>query len=440
MDKVYPHKYLNNRRGIVKNMKNNEYSSIGIQTVFDAGNPPRIIFGKDSVKNNLPGILKEYNPKRILLVSDEFVYKTGATQKVGNAIKSANFNYEEYLLPVGEPTMEMARNVANFARQKKPDLLIGVGGGSVMDMTKLMSIMITNEGDPLDFCALPPDPWSDKVKNYGVNKILIPTTAGTGSETSNTLVIIEKGYKTWITSFKVTANVSLVDPTLTYTMPPDVTRNTGMDALSHLIEGVISNLANPISDGLIVQGVRIIGKYLVRAYNNPNDEEARVNMSFAAMLGGWVIAFPWVGGPATIGHCMSEALGPKFNIPHGLACAIMLPHAMDYNLPLIAPRLRPIAEALGVDTYHMDDFQAGKAAVEAVVRLMHNLEMPVALKDTTKLTKESLFEMLDYILNERQIIYNLPVYNPRRLTKQNLEQLFDDIWYGRFSGIKSLNI
>ena len=419
-------------------MNSDAFNPLKLNTNLDFGNPPRVVFGVGASQNSLPGLVKEIDPKKTVLVSDEVVAKTGALEKIEASLKSAGLKYEELLIPIGEPTTEMTRDLVNSARKDKPDLYVGVGGGSVLDMTKLMSIMVTNEGDPKNYYALPPDPWSDKVVKAGARKILLSTTAGTGSESSNTLVVTEAGYKTWITSSRVTANVSLVDPSLTYTLPPNATRNTGMDALSHLIEGVLTNTPNPVSDGMIQQGVHLISKYLVRAYNNGNDEEARVNMSFAAMMGGWVIAFPWVGGPATIGHCMSEALGPRFGIPHGFACAIMLPHAMDFNLPLVAPRLRPIAEAFGVDTYGLSDLEAASEAIDSVVSLMKGLEMPVALKNASKFGKDRLTEMFDYVLNQRQYIYNLPVYNPRRLTKENLSELFDDIWEGGFTTASKL--
>ena len=279
-------------------MNSDAFNPLKLNTNLDFGNPPRVVFGVGASQNSLPGLVKEIDPKKTVLVSDEVVAKTGALEKIEASLKSAGLKYEELLIPIGEPTTEMTRDLVNSARKDKPDLYVGVGGGSVLDMTKLMSIMVTNEGDPKNYYALPPDPWSDKVVKAGARKILLSTTAGTGSESSNTLVVTEAGYKTWITSSRVTANVSLVDPSLTYTLPPNATRNTGMDALSHLIEGVLTNMPNPVSDGMIQQGVHLISKYLVRAYNNGNDEEARVNMSFAAMMGGWVISFPWVGGPA----------------------------------------------------------------------------------------------------------------------------------------------
>ena len=419
-------------------MNSDTFNPLKLNTNLDFGNPPRVVFGVGTSQNSLPGLVKEIDPKKTVLVSDEVVAKTGALEKIEASLKSAGLKYEELLIPIGEPTTEMTRDLVNSARKDKPDLYVGVGGGSVLDMTKLMSIMVTNEGDPKNYYALPPDPWSDKVLKAGARKILLSTTAGTGSESSNTLVVTEAGYKTWITSSKVTANVSLVDPSLTYSLPPNATRNTGMDALSHLIEGVLTNMPNPVSDGMIQQGVHLISKYLTRACNNGNDEEARVNMSFAAMMGGWVISFPWVGGPATIGHCMSEALGPRFGIPHGFACAIMLPHAMDFNLPLVAPRLRSIAEAFGVDTYGLSDLEAASNAINSVVSLMKGLEMPVALKNASKFGKDRLTDMFDYVFNQRQYIYNLPVYNPRRLTEENLSELFDDIWEGKFSTASKL--
>jgi Alcohol dehydrogenase, class IV len=419
-------------------MNSDTFNPLKLNTNLDFGNPPRVVFGVGTSQNSLPGLMKEIDPKKTVLVSDEVVAKTGALEKIEASLKSAGLKYEELLIPIGEPTTEMTRDLVNSARKDKPDLYVGVGGGSVLDMTKLMSIMVTNEGDPKNYYALPPDPWSDKVLKAGARKILLSTTAGTGSESSNTLVVTEAGYKTWITSSKVTANVSLVDPSLTYSLPPNATRNTGMDALSHLIEGVLTNMPNPVSDGMIQQGVHLISKYLTRACNNGNDEEARVNMSFAAMMGGWVISFPWVGGPATIGHCMSEALGPRFGIPHGFACAIMLPHAMDFNLPLVAPRLRSIAEAFGVDTYGLSDLEAASNAINSVVSLMKGLEMPVALKNASKFGKDRLTDMFDYVFNQRQYIYNLPVYNPRRLTEENLSELFDDIWEGKFSTASKL--
>ncbi len=419
-------------------MNSDTFNPLKLNTNLDFGNPPRVVFGVGTSQNSLPGLMKEIDPTKTVLVSDEVVAKTGALEKIEASLKSAGLKYEELLIPIGEPTTEMTRDLVNSARKDKPDLYVGVGGGSVLDMTKLMSIMVTNEGDPKNYYALPPDPWSDKVLKAGARKILLSTTAGTGSESSNTLVVTEAGYKTWITSSKVTANVSLVDPSLTYSLPPNATRNTGMDALSHLIEGVLTNMPNPVSDGMIQQGVHLISKYLTRACNNGNDEEARVNMSFAAMMGGWVISFPWVGGPATIGHCMSEALGPRFGIPHGFACAIMLPHAMDFNLPLVAPRLRSIAEAFGVDTYGLSDLEAASNAINSVVSLMKGLEMPVALKNASKFGKDRLTDMFDYVFNQRQYIYNLPVYNPRRLTEENLSELFDDIWEGKFSTASKL--
>lgn len=403
---------------------------------LDFSNPPRIIFGSGRFLASLPNVLKNYAAKEVLVVMDEFLSKTDLLPKVGETLKGSGVAWNVHVIPPREPAMDMAEEAAAVVRRSKASLLIGVGGGSTMDMTKLMSIMKTNSGGPLEYAALPPDPLSDKVTKAGLPKVLVPTTAGTGSETSNTLVFSFEGHKTWITSSKVLADIALVDPELTYSMPPTVTRNTGMDALSHLVEGVISSQANPISDGMIYEGVRLIKEFLPIAYRNPRDEEARANVSLAAMLGGWVIGYPWVAGPATIGHCISEGLSPIFNLTHGAANTIILPHALDFNSYLMYPRMRGLASALGIDARGLGDAEAAYAVVKAVVELAKTLEMPYELKNATDKGKDEFTSYIDYILNERQYYYDLPSYNPRKLTRENLEELFEDIWEGTFSTLE----
>jgi alcohol dehydrogenase class IV len=415
-----------------------KYSSgIDRGTLIDWNNPSRIIYGNGKFEEDLPGIISGYNPHNVLVVVDEIVYKTKTGELLQDVMKKSGANWKPYFIPPKEPDEEMAENITAEARKLKPDLIVAIGGGSTIDMAKLMSIMVTNTGRPVDYAALMPDPYSDKVKNDSVPKILVPTTAGTGSETSNTLVFTHETHKTWITSTKVLANIALIDPELTVSMPPVVTRNTGMDALSHLIEGVISSLANPISDGMIYEGSSLVASNLVLAYNNGNNMDARSNMSLAAMMGGWVIAFPWVAGPSTIGHCMSEGLSPIFGLAHGAAGTIMLPHAIDYNLPLILSRMPKLAMSLGSD-YEGDSVEAGWNVISRIVSLAKQLDMPYALKYATKKSKDDFLGYIDYILKDRQYLYNLPLYNPRRLTPENLAELFEDVWEGKFSTVTKM--
>jgi alcohol dehydrogenase class IV len=267
------------------------------------------------------------------------------------------------------------------------------------------------------------------LKNKTLPKILIPTTAGTGSETSNTLVIIEQEYKTWITDNKILAEVAIVDPTLTLTLPPRMTAGTGIDALSHVMEALMSTQANPISDGLSMAAVRLVFQNLRQAYHHGEDVSARWNMSMAATLGGWVIGFPWVGGPATIGHCISEAVGSRYKIPHGVACGIALPYAMEYNLPLLFEKLGMVASLTGGDTSDLSTHDAARKSIDATVALMKDIDMPMSLGEM-KVPEKDLKGLSEYIINERQYLYNLTALNPRRLTLENVNRLLENMWKG----------
>jgi alcohol dehydrogenase class IV len=297
-----------------------------------------------------------------------------------------------------------------------------------MDSAKLAAAMATNKGDVENYCAAVdknPKPLTEEP----LPKIMIPTTSGTGSEASNTLVIIDGGYKTWITDAKLLADIAIIDPVMTLTCPPEMTAGSGMDALSHLGEAVMVRKWNPISDTIALKGINLVARNLRKAYYDGDNLEARWGMSLAAMLGGWVIGFPWVGGPATIGHCISEALGPKWGIPHGVACAVSLPYSMSYNLPVVPERIRLIGEAMGVETGDLNDFEAGGEAIRAVVELADDVGISLIIKDY-KVPKGELKSFAEYIVNERQYMYDLKSSNPRSINLQDINLLIEGMWKG----------
>ena len=323
------------------------------------------------------------------------------------------------------------RNAINYVRAEYFDLFIGVGGGSIMDLTKIMTIMSTNTGDIRDYCVKVNDNGNDKFNNDGPHTILIPTTAGTGAEVTNVAAFIENKTKYWINTNKVLPKVSLIDPMFTVTMPSSVTRDTGLEALGNLIEGSISNYSNPLSDGMIQQGVHLIYKYLPRAYKTGRDISARTAMSFAAFMGGWVVDFPWSSVPS-IGHCISEIIGPKYNLPHGLCTGLMLPHAIDFNLPYVNNKLRLILESFDIDTHALNSSQVAKNTVKLIIEMIENMNLPIALKELVEEEKAEFFRLKKFVLEERQYLYGLPQFSPRKLNKNNLNTLFSDIWEGHF--------
>jgi alcohol dehydrogenase len=325
--------------------------------------------------------------------------------------------------------MENAREVVRVSRSRGHDVVIGVGGGSCLDSAKVAALMVTNPGDPQEYCvhvgATPKE-----VKNKTLPKILIPTTAGTGSEASNTLVIIENHYKTWITDNRILAETAIIDPALCLGLPPRTTAGTGMDALSHVVEGLMSAQANPISDSLSTAAAKLVFDNLRKAYKNGKNMNARRNMSLAAMLGGWVIGFPWIGGPATIGHCISEAVGSRYKIPHGVACAIALPYAMEYNLPSLEEKFASLAAITGENTEGLSTHEASSRAIDAVIKLMKDVDLPTSL-EKAGVPSEDMTPLAEYIVNERQFLYDLKTFNPTKPTLENVTELLERMWVGR---------
>lgn len=391
-------------------------------------NPQKMIFGVGAAEK-VGEEAKRLGANRVFVVSDENIEKVGILGKILKSLREKNLDVKLHKISATEPTMDSANTVADTVRLEKYDLVVGVGGGSCLDSAKLAATMTTNPGNVQEYCARVKGDIKE-VKNQTLPKMLIPTTAGTGSESSNTLVIIEQEYKTWITDNKILAEVAIVDPTLTLTLPAKMTAGTGVDALSHVVEALMSVQANPISDALSLEAVKLIFKSLRMAYHHGEDIEARWNMSLAATFGGWVIGFPWVGGPATIGHCVSEAVGSKYNIPHGVACGIALPYAMEYNSPLLIDKLAMVTTAMGEETGGMTKRDASYKSIEATLRLMDDIDTPISLKEVG-VPREDLKRLAEYVVNERQHMYNLKAFNPRRLTLENVTQLLEKMWEGR---------
>jgi alcohol dehydrogenase class IV len=390
-------------------------------------NPQRVVFGVDA-SEKVGDEAKQLGAQKVLVISDENIEKAGILKRVLKPLEEEQFDVELYKISVAEPNMNSANDVTEIVRLKKPDLIVGVGGGSCLDSAKIAATMATNSGSPQEYCARVKGEVK-MLRNKTLPKILIPTTAGTGSETSNTLVIIEQEYKTWITDNKILADVAIVDPVLTLTLPPRMTAGTGIDALSHVMEALMSTQANPISDGLSMSAVKLVFQSLRQAYHHGEDLAARWNMSLAATLGGWVIGFPWVGGPATIGHCISEAVGSKYKIPHGVACGIALPYAMEYNLPFLLEKLAMVASLAGEDARGLSTRDAAVKSIDATVGLMRDVDMPISLGEMG-VPEKDLKALSEYIVNERQYLYNLGALNPRKLTLENVNLLLEKMWKG----------
>ncbi len=292
----------------------------------------------------------------------------------------------------------------------------------------MAAVLATNPGDITNYLAYA----EDRVKERSLPKIMLPTTSGTGSEVSMFAVVIDnKGAKNFIASPKVLSDTAIVDPLNVITCPPKQTAGSGIDAMAHSMENILNLGFSPFSDMIGLQSIRLIVQNLRTAYYWGDNLEARYNMSIAAMLGGLAMGATPAG--VNLGHCISEALGPMYKVPHGVACAIVTPYVMDYNMPACIERLAIVAEAMGLDVHGMSKRDAAIMAIQATRDLIEDLELPVSLKEVG-FPKGDIPKFVKYLVEERQSYYYLQTYNPRRLTLNNVTELLEKMYEGRITG------
>lgn len=396
------------------------------------GLPPKMLFGFNTIDKSGEVADQISKNKDVLIVTDKFLLDTDFIDKLSNSLKAHKFNVEIYASDATEPTKDQMDKVVGEASKKDYGLVIGIGGGSSLDRAKIAACFGGFDDKMEDYFAP-----STKPLTHSKPKLLIPTTSGTGSEVSNTaVIIIPENYvgsaKTWITGKMVLAEGTILDPALTINLPQKITANTGMDALTHCAEGIISKQANPFSDALAIQGIKLVSENIRMAYHQGENLDARWNMTMAAMIGGIVISFPWVAGPSTLGHAASEGISPKYNIPHGAACGVLLPYVYWFNLksPYAEKKISLIAQAMGVDTCKMSEGKSAKAAIEATFDLLEALDMPTDLK-SYGMKKDDIPVIAKYILERADRMYSMSAYNPRKATLENMEEFFFIAYEGR---------
>jgi alcohol dehydrogenase class IV len=303
-----------------------------------------------------------------LIVTDKVMVKTGIAQRVADNLGGiVNEVYDEV---EPEPRIEVAQRVADKARSKGYDLVVGVGGGSAMDMAKVAAGFATNEGPAVSFVG------NNKFVKKPLPSIMVPTTAGTGAELTVTSMVTVEGRKQWINSPLLLPSVALVDPELTMSMPQGVTAATGMDALCHNTEAYFSNLASPITDSAALEGIRLIVGSLRGAYDDGSDRKAREAMSLGALLGGIALQAKMV-----YGHSIGYTIATRFRLPHGVSCGLPLPYIIANYAVACAPKMKKLGEAFGVGAEVYDPIAIGVAAAEIVKTIGAHLKIPGTLKD-----------------------------------------------------------
>ncbi len=295
---------------------------------FQFATSTQIIFENGSFKK-VPGLIKILGNKALIV--------SGKNKNLANQLSvwlsELDFLFEIFSIN-SEPTTRDIEKGTELAKKTGCNIVVGVGGGSVIDSAKAIAALATNTGELTDYLEVIGKGM--KLEKAPLPYIAIPTTAGTGAEVTKNSVIksIEHNVKVSLRSDLMFPSIALIDPELTLTMPPEITASTGVDALTHLLETFVSCQSNPFIDMLCREGMTRIAKYLKRAFINGNDLEARENMAMASMLGGMALANIKLGAV----HGFAGPLGGMFPIPHGAVCACLLPAVMELNIRVLRER------------------------------------------------------------------------------------------------------
>lgn len=376
--------------------------------------PHKILFGLNVVRS-LGSEVVSLGGRKPLVVTDPGVVEAGLLEPVTKSLEEASVSYVVFDGVEPEPPARLVDEGTEIFKQEGCDLVVGVGGGSSMDVAKGISVMATNEGSVLDFCGF------DLLKRRGVPKILVPTTAGTGSEVTRVFVITDEAQNTKkaVYSHYVLAEVGLVDPLLTLSMPKKVTVDTGLDALVHAVETYVSANATPFSDILAERAIEWIAKYLPMAWAKGSNLTARYYMSLASTVAGMAFAS---GGLGAV-HGLCYPLGTEYHMSHGRSNAIMLPHVMKFNIPGNPEKFARIAFLMGMDVEGLSPLGAAHAAVEAVEQLLDSLQVPYHLRDYG-IPESDLPKLVAGGMKQTRLF----VPNPRDLNEEDVKAIFREAY------------
>jgi alcohol dehydrogenase len=370
----------------------------------------KIVFGKGALER-LPEYLAELKAKRPLVVLDGSLSRAGLRERVSLLLKATGGSPAVYDAVEGEPALEQADEGARLALENQCDVVVGIGGGSAMDAAKAMAAVAGNRARAVDFLGL------NRVPGPGLPTVMVPTTAGTGSEVTFTAVFIRKDLKKkeGMNSPYLYPDLALLDPLLTVGLPPLATATTGMDALCHAIESYTSVNASPMSALVSLEAVRLIGANLRTAVHDGSNLRAREAMLLGSLYAGLGLANAGV----TAVHSLSYPLGGRFGVPHGLANTILLPAVMEFNLPGALEKFAHVAGALGEDVEGMPPREAAPFAVEAVAALIRDCGVPMGI-GRLGVREEDFPDLAAVAMTVARPLAN----NPRRVTAEDAVLLY----------------
>lgn len=376
--------------------------------------PSKIVNGKDALVSS-QDILKQMGTKA-LIVCGPIVKKTGLADKVAFVLEKAGISYAVFAEITGEPTDRMIEAGTEVYKKERCDFLIGVGGGSPMDAIKAIGVMAVCRGEISDYMGIP-------IKEKLPNMVAVPTTAGTGSEATQFTIITdtENDVKMLLKGETLMPDLAIIEPELTVTAPPSVTAATGLDALTHAIEGYTSKKAQPMTDLFAVSAIKRIFANLPAAYQDGSDLAVREEMAMAALEAGIVIN----NSSVTIVHGMSRPIGALFHVPHGFSNALLLYQCLEYVMDGAVDRFAVLGREIGAADRGDSDELAAQKFIEAVKDICDICD--IKKPDAYGVDKAKFFEQMPKMA-EDALASGSPGNTRKEITKEDILEIYPRLW------------
>ena len=371
---------------------------------------PRKIEVGFSKSKELANIINKMELKKILIVVDYNLRKMGIVDHIFNNLKRENIPFTIFDNIKKEPTITEVDQIINDLRAAyNYDVIIGIGGGSTIDVAKLLSISDSVTGSIKNYVG------TNKINKSGIMMVMLPTTSGTGAEATPNAIVNDKdeGSKKGVVSPFLIPDLVILDPELTLSLSPKITAETGIDAFTHAIECFICKKANTMSDLFALRSMQLISKNLRQAVKDGSNKEARYNMALASFYGGVAIANSGTGGV----HALAYPLGGKYGISHGLSNSILLADVMEFNAEAVPEKFVKIAEAMGIKTTDLSEEQAIKSAIDEIREIVD--DVGIAIKGF-KASKVVIDDLSRLSMSEQRLIQN----NPRPIEYEDAQQIY----------------
>jgi len=376
---------------------------------------PRKIEVGFSKSREIVNIIKKKKLKKVLIFIDYNLKKMGIVDYIFNNLKEEDISFTVFDNIKNEPTIteiDQAINELNIISNY--DGIIGIGGGSTIDMAKLLAVSGSIEGSVRNYIG------TNLIDKPGIPLIILPTTSGTGAEVTPNAIVKDKKkeWKKGIVSPYLIPDLVILDPELTFSVPPKITAETGIDAFTHAIECFICKKSNPMSDLFALDSMRLINKYLRRAVKNGGDKEARYYMAIGSLYGGIAITNSGTGGV----HALAYPLGGKYNISHGLSNSILLAEVMEFNAKAVPEKFIKVAEVMGIENTIFSEEKVVKSVVDEIRKLVNDVGITVEGFEVSENVLDNLATLA--ISEQQRLIKN----NPRSIEYLDAKRIYQKVF------------